>query len=62
MSRWDEVTQLEEALKALKTQPYDAQCRMLEYLHARIHGDHAKAMQEREAEARERIAKKKATS
>lgn len=40
--KWDELTQLEVAYKALCTQPHEARIRMLEYLKARIDHEHIK--------------------
>lgn len=54
--KWDEITQMDEAYKCLRTQPRDAQIRMLEWLSARLADDHDKAMQAREAAAKARIA------
>ncbi len=53
--KWSEVSQLEVALNALKTQPYDAQVRMLGWLRDRLADDYRKAIREREEEARARI-------
>lgn len=55
-SKWDEITQLEEAYNALKTQPWEAQQRMLTWLGARLKSDFEAAMASREAETRKRIA------
>jgi primosomal protein N'' len=53
--RWDELRQLQEAYQALRTQPREGQVRMLQWLSDRLAADHAKAMQEREEAARQRI-------
>lgn len=58
-NRFDEMTQLEQAYRCLKTQPYEAQLRMLDWLRARCDGDNAKAKAERERIVRERIARKR---
>lgn len=57
-NKWDEITQLEEAYKALATQPWEAQQRMLAWLSARLKSDFETAMVAREAATRERIAKR----
>lgn len=41
--KWSEESQLKEAYRALKTQPYNAQVRMLAWLESRIFDDHRKA-------------------
>lgn len=45
--KWDEITQLEVAYDALKTQPRDAQARMLQWLADRLASDHENALKER---------------
>lgn len=55
-SKWDEITQLEVAYDALKTQDRPAQLRMLEWLSARTAHDYKTAMEVKEAATRARIA------
>ncbi len=57
MSKWDELTQLEVAYSALKTQPYEIQTRMLAWLESRCYCDHLEAKAARESTAN-KIAKK----
>jgi len=52
--KWDELTQLEEAYRCLRTQPRDAQLRMMAWLHARLDADHEEAMKARAEAARQR--------
>lgn len=47
LNKWDEITQLQIAYDALKTQPYDVQIRMLAWLESKCHSDHAEAMKAR---------------
>lgn len=53
--KYDELTQLEAALDALKTQPREAQVRMLQYLSDRLAHDYQKAMTERNEVAKARV-------
>lgn len=53
---WDELTQLEVALKALKTMDREGQVRSLQYLNNRLADDYAKAIQQRADSAKQRIA------
>lgn len=43
--KYDELMQLEVAYDALKTQPRDAQIRMLHYLGSRLDHEHEQAME-----------------
>jgi len=52
----DEITQLEVAFDALKSQPRDAQLRMLEWLTARLASDYSNAMIERQQAVMQRVA------
>jgi hypothetical protein len=54
--KWDEITQLEAAYDALKSQPRDAQVRMLEWLNSRLAADYAQAMEDRKEAIRKRAA------
>lgn len=51
----DEITQLGIAFDALKSQPRDAQVRILEWLSARLSSDYDQAMRERAEAARARV-------
>lgn len=42
--KYDEITQLEIAFDALRSQPRDAQLRMLAWLASRLDHDHEQAM------------------
>jgi hypothetical protein len=47
--KWDEITQLEVAYDALRTQPRDAQARMLQWLADRLASDHENTLKARAA-------------
>ena len=53
--KYDEITQLEVAYDALKTQPRDAQMRMLDWLRSRLADDYEKPIRERAEAARSRV-------
>jgi hypothetical protein len=54
--KYDEITQLEVAYDALKSQPRDAQLRMLAWLNSRLDHDYEQAMEARKEALRKRAA------
>lgn len=57
-NKYDEITQLQVAYDALKSQPRDAQVRMLQWLADRLHADYSQAMREKDEATRARIGSK----
>lgn len=58
--KWDELTQLEVAFDALKTMDREGQIRSIQWLNDRLADDYQKAIAERDASARARIADRSA--